>query len=167
MTVRNCWFLKESFASFLSGLQYFTFAYIFSIYQIEQPMATEDFLLLLSGPYIVKKKEARYLTTAAPKKGGSILQNDLEFRITSHMHSLSEGERSGINDLPGLQKDKVLLMNRYFTTWGSIYRWTFTSSRNLSPSFYINTAMSGRPLQSLSHHLLLSLVALPVTKKWF
>ena len=87
----------------------------------EQPMATEDFLLLLSGLYIVKTKEAQYLTTARgdPKKGptmGSIWQNDLGFRIKSHMHSLSEGERSGINDLADREKDKVLLMNRYFRT---------------------------------------------------
>lgn len=87
----------------------------------EQPMATEDFLLLLSGLCIVKTKEAQYLTTARgdPKKGptmGSIWQNDLGFRIKSQMHSLSEGERSGINDLADREKDKVLLMNRYFRT---------------------------------------------------
>lgn len=37
----------------------------------EQPMATEDFLLLLSGLCIVKTKEAQYLTTARgdSKKG--------------------------------------------------------------------------------------------------
>lgn len=87
----------------------------------EQPMATEDFLLLLSGLCIVKTKEAQYLTTARgdPKKGptmGSIWQNDLGFRIKSQMHSLSEGERSDINDLADREKDKVLLMNRYFRT---------------------------------------------------
>lgn len=133
MTVRKCWLKKKKNHFSLSGLQYYTFAYIFTIYQIELNSQWQQKIFCCFWVACALWRRKRLSTwpqlVATPKKGptmGSIWQNDLGFRIKSQMHSLSEGERSGINDLADREKDKVLLMNRYFRTWGSIYRWTFT-----------------------------------------